>query len=110
MVVQSWEVLQFLRRIRPCMIENVFRGCNVDRGPALIERSRGDNFPVPRTLRIRVNDNALDLASGNTADDSVINGSGGPEMAPRIGLVLSTIIPDVFRNDALSINKIPANS
>ena len=44
------------------------------------------------------------------ANDSVVNGSARPEMALRIGLVLSTNITDVFRNDASSINKIPANA
>jgi len=45
------------------------------------------------------------------ANDSVVNGRARPEMALRIGWVLSTnIITVVFRNDAVSINKIPANA
>ena len=97
------------------MIENVFRGCNADFRLTFIymrcgiEGSALDSFTLPYTVRIRIDENVLDPASRNMANDGIINRRPGPEMAHCVGSVLTVGSTFVFRDEAFSLHKIQTN-
>lgn len=109
------ETFQFFRSKGACIGEYLCRSCHADgryacvRAGRWIKRFAGDDFTAPSAFEFRVDEDALNFAGWAVADNGVIDGKSGAEMARRIGLIPCVNAAGIFGNVALAQVKVTSD-